>query len=230
MAMKPMTRELKLLVVDDHEASLLCTVNALSLAGVMVEQALTGTEAVLIAGHLFPDLIFMDICLPDMSGLDAARQIRDDWPQSLPDPEFVILSGNDPQEYQESLQDLAIAHAYRKPISRRDLRQIVQLQDYWPGSPVKPHMKPPKLTVLFRNELQQRLPMLETHLSNNDIGSAAGLVHQLVASSAMTGESRLESCFLLLNQLLGIKSAPSELAGAYYKILEAANDYLSRTR
>jgi len=227
--MKPMTSELKLLVVDDHEASLLCTVQALSLAEVMIEQALTGTDAVLIAGQLFPDLIFMDICLPDMSGLDAAQQIRDDWPRMMPAPEFVILSGNDPQEHQERLQDLAIEHAYRKPISSRDLRQIARLHDYWPDSPVNPHSKPPELTTLFRNELQQRLPMLESHLSNNDIGNAAGLVHQLVASSAMTGESKLESCFLLLMQLLDTRSAPSELAGAYYKILEAANDYLSRT-
>lgn len=64
------------LVVDDEPtlAELLST--ALRYEGWQVEHALTGQSAVKLARTLDPDVVLLDIMLPDMSGLEVLRRIR----------------------------------------------------------------------------------------------------------------------------------------------------------
>lgn len=68
---------IRILIADDH------TVMREGLAGLLedepdltvVAQAGSGREAVVLAGRHRPDLALLDITMPEMSGLDAARQI-----------------------------------------------------------------------------------------------------------------------------------------------------------
>jgi two-component system, chemotaxis family, chemotaxis protein CheY len=48
----------------------------------VVGEAKTGTEAVKHYGALRPDLVTMDIVMPDMGGIDAVRAIIKDFPQA----------------------------------------------------------------------------------------------------------------------------------------------------
>jgi len=80
----------RLLIVDDHKIlrdglrALLESEENLSVVG----EADTGEQAIVLAGTLRPDVIIMDISLPDMSGLDAIRAIR----QSDSTSKIVVLS------------------------------------------------------------------------------------------------------------------------------------------
>ncbi|WP_066585881.1 response regulator transcription factor [Cellulomonas timonensis] len=67
---------IRALVVDDEAtlAELLST--ALRYEGWQVEHALTGNAALKLAKSFDPDVILLDIMLPDMSGLDVLRRIR----------------------------------------------------------------------------------------------------------------------------------------------------------
>jgi DNA-binding NarL/FixJ family response regulator len=47
----------------------------------IVAEAGDGAEAVRLAGELQPRVVVMDCALPGMSGMDATRQIRDQWPE-----------------------------------------------------------------------------------------------------------------------------------------------------
>ena len=55
-------------------------------------QAKDGAEAIEKTGTLTPDLILLDISMPGMSGLDAARSIR-----QTTDAKILVLSQHDPR-------------------------------------------------------------------------------------------------------------------------------------
>ncbi len=67
----------RILIADDHEAVRRGLRAALSAAGWEVcADVINGKEAVAKATELKPDLIILDISMPVMGGLDAARLIR----------------------------------------------------------------------------------------------------------------------------------------------------------
>ncbi|MGC8635034.1 MAG: response regulator [Candidatus Limnocylindrales bacterium] len=95
------TRPLRLLVVDDHEVVRQGLVSLLERREgfQVVAQAGTVAEAIEAAHKYQPDLIVMDVRLPDGSGIEACREIRSEQPQtrvviltSYPDEEAVFAS------------------------------------------------------------------------------------------------------------------------------------------
>ncbi len=94
-------RSLRLMVVDDHEVvreglvSMLDRRPSFSVVG----QAGTVADAVAMAERLQPDLVIMDVRLPDGSGIEACRDIRAARPEtrvvmltSYPDEEAVLAA------------------------------------------------------------------------------------------------------------------------------------------
>jgi len=81
---------LKILVVDDHDIirrGLKDLLNAKAGWEVCAE-AKTGKEAVALAEQLKPNIVVMDISMPDLNGLEAARRIH----KSLPKTGILILT------------------------------------------------------------------------------------------------------------------------------------------
>ncbi len=65
-----------LLYVEDNEDNIYMLSNRLEREGFIVIIARTGNEGVELAHSAQPDLIIMDLILPEMDGFEAARQIR----------------------------------------------------------------------------------------------------------------------------------------------------------
>src|SRR5215211_1372825 len=93
------TRPLRLLIVDDHEIVRQGLVALLDRRPgfQVVGEAATVAEAVAEAHRLEPDVVVMDVRLPDGSGVEACREIRAERPQtrvimltSYPDEEAVL--------------------------------------------------------------------------------------------------------------------------------------------
>ena len=98
-AAAPTRRPLRLLVVDDHEVVREGLVALISRRDEfqVVAEAGTMAEAIAAARRFQPDLVVMDVRLPDGSGIEACREIRAEFPSirvvmltSYPDEEAVL--------------------------------------------------------------------------------------------------------------------------------------------
>ena len=89
--------KIKILIVDDHEVihsgigEILKSHNAFEIIG----DAYDGKEAVEKAAKLKPDVIFMDISMPVLGGIDATREII----SILPDTRIIALTQHEESEY-----------------------------------------------------------------------------------------------------------------------------------
>lgn len=66
------------LVVDDNKINIKIAVKILSDKGVRIESALSGKEAIEKCKNINFDLIFMDIMMPEMDGVEALHHLRDE--------------------------------------------------------------------------------------------------------------------------------------------------------
>ena len=73
-----MSDHVKILVVDDDPHFLALTSAVLASGGYEVIEASTGKDALKAVARAFPDLVVLDVVLPDMSGFEVCRQIKAD--------------------------------------------------------------------------------------------------------------------------------------------------------
>ena len=88
-----MIGSIRILVVDDHPVLRDGLVAILSTqAGFeVVGEAETGREAVLLAAELQPDIVMMDLEMPEMDGVEALKQMRD----RDPDVHVIVFTAYD---------------------------------------------------------------------------------------------------------------------------------------
>jgi CheY-like chemotaxis protein len=64
------------LVIDDTDANRYAVARHLRASGYVVSEAATGGDGLARATHELPDLIILDIRLPDINGFEVARRLR----------------------------------------------------------------------------------------------------------------------------------------------------------
>jgi DNA-binding NarL/FixJ family response regulator len=84
------------LIVDDHDGFRTQASAMLIAAGYeVVGEAGDGSSGVAEAARLAPDLVLLDVQLPDMSGFDVARRLREDGDRAA----IVLISTRDRSDY-----------------------------------------------------------------------------------------------------------------------------------
>lgn len=92
----PMNKQIRIMVVDDHFVVRMGLVGSLNIEPDMVVEveASTGQQAIAEFRRHRPDIVLMDLKLPDMSGVEATRTIRGEFP----DASIIMLSTHDGEE------------------------------------------------------------------------------------------------------------------------------------
>ena len=102
------------LIVDDHERFRSMAHRALESDGwTVVGEAADGAAGLAAAGDLRPDLVVLDVGLPDISGLEVARLLGD----AQPGIAVVLVSTRDAVDF----ADLAVASGARGFIPKAEL-------------------------------------------------------------------------------------------------------------
>jgi NarL family two-component system response regulator LiaR len=115
---------IRVMIVDDHGmvrrglATILKVKPDLELVG----EASNGKEAVQVCEQAYPDVILMDLVMPEMGGAEATRIIRERWP----DVQIVALTSFQEKELvREALQAGAISYLL-KNVSADDLAAAIR--------------------------------------------------------------------------------------------------------
>ncbi|MEI7772869.1 MAG: response regulator, partial [Chloroflexales bacterium] len=111
----------RVLLAEDNEANIMAMVNYLQARGYLMTVARNGREAIERAAERQPDLILMDIQMPEMDGLEATRRLRA-RPECVATPIIALTALAMPGDRERCLA--AGASEYMtKPISLSELSQ-----------------------------------------------------------------------------------------------------------
>ncbi len=117
-------QQIRVLIVDDHDmvrrglAAFLKVKSDLQLAG----EARDGEEAVAMCAQKQPDVVLMDLLMPEMDGVTATRTIHQHWPRIRV---IALTSFQDKNLVQEALQAGAIGYLL-KNISCDELAEAIR--------------------------------------------------------------------------------------------------------
>jgi CheY-like chemotaxis protein len=112
-------------VVDDNANNLLLEKDLLEVGGFEVFEAENASDGIALAQKRKPDIIIMDVRLPDMRGFEAARILRQD--EETRDIPIVFVTASVMAEGREELRDITNSGFIGKPINTRTfVKQINQ--------------------------------------------------------------------------------------------------------
>jgi len=116
----------KVLIVDDEEDVLRVVGRRLSDAGYAVIQASNGKEAILLAKKQQPNLIILDIIMPEMDGGEAAQILKSDpLTKNIP---ILFLTCLLTKEEEKTEKIIAGSYFIAKPYNPEELMREVKRQ------------------------------------------------------------------------------------------------------
>ncbi|MCL1036447.1 response regulator transcription factor [Shewanella corallii] len=165
---------MRIFIVDDHPIFREGLIARFSMDDdfVVVGQAANGKEALEKVPALKPDIVLMDISMPEMNGMDATEIFKD----KFPDIKILVLSMHDDKEYVLSVLNLGVNGYVLKDISASEmfyaLRVINNGGIYYSRGIlellVQTTLEPEKSTVLTTRE-QTVLRLLASGLNNKEL-------------------------------------------------------------
>ncbi len=146
----------RVLIVDDSPTVVAALRKLLRQNNLTTMEAFDAESALEMVKIDVPDLIFLDIVLPGMSGFDALRRLRRE-PATANVP-IIMISGNEQATEQFYVQRIGANDFLRKPFSRVDVFSRVErllnissleltddMPDVVPADPPRPFVNPQKV-------------------------------------------------------------------------------------
>jgi AmiR/NasT family two-component response regulator len=113
----------RVLIVDDNAEFRSTTSRVLSMLQYeVIGQAKNGADAVAQVESLRPDLVLMDVEMPEMNGIEAARRIQRTHPTPV-----VLLTAYDSLDVIREARDAGVAAYLVKPLDARELQRTITI-------------------------------------------------------------------------------------------------------
>jgi len=114
---------LRVLIADDESLRVMSLKGQLeSIGHRVIAEAGNGKEAVRLAQELKPDLAILDIKMPELDGIEAAKQITVEHPIPI-----ILLTAYSERELAERAAEANVAAYLMKPVSEQDLLPAIAL-------------------------------------------------------------------------------------------------------
>lgn len=114
---------MKILVVDDNRAAAQTLGWMLEMLGHEYSLAHSGNEALAVASSYIPDLVLLDLGLPEMNGYDVCQNLRK--MPSLKETVIVAQTGWSDQKYRDMSYEAGFNHYLVKPVEIKDLERLL---------------------------------------------------------------------------------------------------------
>ena len=120
-----MTTPIRVLIVDDHEIVRegLTTLLSEETSVIVVGQAQNGVEALKVVPNLQPEVILMDVVMPEMDGIETTRQLHR---QGVKAKIIVLTSFTNDQHVRDAIEAGAIGYLM-KDVLKADLLRAIQM-------------------------------------------------------------------------------------------------------
>ena len=115
---------LRVLVVDNDRDAIETMSIVLSLTGYAVEIAFGGREALEAAEKMRPDVILMDLKMPEMDGWEVAQRIR--CMNVQPPPVLVAITGSGLEEDRKRSEEAGFDYHLLKPVHPLEIERILR--------------------------------------------------------------------------------------------------------
>jgi DNA-binding NarL/FixJ family response regulator len=198
-------KTLRILIADDHDLmrrgvkALLQSRPGWEICG----EANTGREAVAKAQELRPDIVILDVSMPDLNGVDAARRIRKESPQT----EVLILSVHYSDQLIRDILEAGVRGYIVKSDSDRDL--IIAIETL---ANHKPFLTPRATEVMLTNFKEGRMRTSEMPTTIGDrLTSREREIVQLLAEGKSSKEVASSLC-------ISVKTAETHRANIMRKL------------
>lgn len=114
-----------ILVVDDDPDIVTAITAGLTDTGAAIKTASDGNSAVTLAEQLAPDLVILDIMLPQKSGFLVLEQLRQKMSKGKM-PKIVMITGNQGQRHRQYAEALGVDEYLNKPFRMERLLEVTQ--------------------------------------------------------------------------------------------------------
>ncbi|MBQ0784800.1 MAG: response regulator [Amphritea sp.] len=196
------------LIAEDNDFNRLLLRKIVEAAGATVFEARNGIQAIERINSIKPDIVIMDVHMPEMDGIRATKEVRKTHPH-IP---IIALTADVISSEEHALRQAGITRIEYKPINDNRLIKLLKLLSNKPSnadskSLIKPK-NPQEGTNLARyqlskedlhNELTAQMKSLKEAFNQNDEIGIRNHSHQLIGLAGLFELPELESCSSELN-------------------------------
>lgn len=112
----------RILIVDDQLGIRLLLKEILQKEGYSTFQAANGYQAIEITKKENPDLVLLDMRLPEMNGIEILQELK----KISPDIRVIIMTAYGEQELIDTAKNIGILDYITKPFEIEEIRRIVE--------------------------------------------------------------------------------------------------------